>query len=88
MPFTTSAWKTVWTKYDFERYILNSLFLAVTVTVLNVFLAALAIHDLRTRGRLHPVTLWGGGIVVISEVLRFAIGFSAPWQAFAKALMG
>ena len=58
------------------------------VVLLNVFLAALAIHDLRTRGRLHPVTLWGGGIVVISEVLRFVIGFSAPWQAFAKALMG
>jgi hypothetical protein len=48
----------------------------------------MAIHDLRARGRLHPVTLWGGTVMVLSEVLRFAIGFSAPWQAFARTLMG
>jgi hypothetical protein len=24
----------------------------------------------------------------LSEPLRFVIGFSAPWQAFAKTLMG
>jgi hypothetical protein len=58
------------------------------VALLNVFLIAMAAHDLSTRGRLHPVTLWGGATVVVSEGLRFAIGFSAPWQAFARALMG
>ena len=58
------------------------------VLLLNVFLVAIVIHDLSTRGRLHPVTLWGGGIVLLSEPLRFAIGFSAPWQAFARMLMG
>jgi len=56
--------------------------------VVNVFLIAMVIHDLRTRGRLHAVTLWGGGAMVVSEVLRFAIGYSAPWQAFARTLMG
>ena len=40
-PFTTEAWKSVWTDYDFKRYALNSLFLAVTVTLLNLFLASL-----------------------------------------------
>ena len=40
-PFTTEAWKSVWTDYDFKRYALNSLFLAVTVTILNLFLASL-----------------------------------------------
>ena len=40
-PFTTEAWKSVWTDYDFKRYALNSLFLAVTVTVVNLFLASL-----------------------------------------------
>jgi hypothetical protein len=56
------------------------------VILLNVFLVAMAIHDLSTRGKLHPVTLWGGGFVLLSEPLRFVIGFSAPWQAFAQAV--
>jgi hypothetical protein len=56
--------------------------------LIDVFLAAMVIHDLVTRGRLHPVTLGGGGFVLLSEPLRFAIGFSAPWQAFAQTLMG
>jgi hypothetical protein len=55
--------------------------------LLNVFLAAMVIHDFATRGRLHPVTVWGGAFVLLSEPLRFAIGFSAPWQAFARMLM-
>lgn len=58
------------------------------VVLVNVFLLAMATHDLYTRGRLHPVTLWGGAVTVLSELLRFAIGFSAPWQAFARMLMG
>lgn len=57
------------------------------VILLNVFLAAMAIHDFSTRGKLHPVTLWGGGFVLLSEPLRFVIGFSAPWQAFAQTVM-
>lgn len=58
------------------------------VLLLNVFLAALVIYDFTTRGRLHPVTLWGVALIVLSEPLRFAIGFSAPWQAFARIVMG
>lgn len=58
------------------------------VLLLNVFLAAMVIYDLTMRGRLHPVTLWGVAFTVISEPLRFAIGFSSPWQAFARILMG
>jgi len=55
--------------------------------LINLFLIALAVHDLRTRGRLHSATIWGGGILLLSEPLRVAIGFSAPWQAFAGMLM-
>ena len=53
-PFTTSAWKSVWTDYDFKRYALNSLFLAVVVTALNLFLCSLggyAFARLRFPGR-------------------------------------
>lgn len=57
------------------------------VVLMNLFLIALVVHDLQTRGRLHPVTLWAGAVLVISEPLRFLIGFSAPWQALAQTLM-
>lgn len=57
------------------------------LVLVNVFLVAMVIHDLQTRGRLHPVTLWAGAVMVVSEPLRVAIGFSAPWQAFARMLM-
>ena len=57
------------------------------LVLLNLFLAALVVHDFSSRGRLHPVTLWGGGLILLSEPLRFVVGFSDPWQAFARALM-
>ena len=56
--------------------------------LIDVFLAAFIAYDLITRGRLHPATLWGGGFLLLSEPLRVAIGFSEPWQAFARGLMG
>lgn len=55
--------------------------------LIDVFLAALVAYDLTTRGRLHPATLWAGGFLLLSEPLRVAIGFSEPWQAFARGLM-
>ena len=58
------------------------------MVLVNVFLIALVIHDFYTRGRLHPVTLWGGLCMLLSEPLRFVIGYSAPFQAFARSLMG
>ena len=53
-PFTTQAWKTVWTQYDFKRYIANSLFLAVVITAVNLVLSSLggyAFARLRFPGR-------------------------------------
>jgi multiple sugar transport system permease protein len=71
-PFTTSAWETVWTKYDFKRYILNSLFLAVTVTALNLFLAGLGGYSfarLRFPGR-ELLFLLVLGTLMIPDQLR------------------
>jgi hypothetical protein len=53
----------------------------------NAFIAAIAIRDFKTRGYVHPATLWGGGLFVLSEPLRFVVAFSEPWQTFARALM-
>lgn len=58
------------------------------LVLVNVFLVALVIYDLATRGRLHPTTFWVGGFFLISEPIRVMIGFSEPWQAFARTLMG
>ena len=71
-PFTTAAWESVWNDYDFKRYALNSLFLAVTVTVLNLFLASLggyAFARLRFPGRevLFVLVL---GTLMIPDQLR------------------
>lgn len=40
-PWTTSAWHTIWTQYDFKTYIKNSVFLAVVITVCSIFLSGL-----------------------------------------------
>lgn len=57
------------------------------VILLNGFLIAMIAYDLNTRARLHPVTLWGCALVLLTEPLRFVVGFSEPWQAFARMLM-
>jgi multiple sugar transport system permease protein len=71
-PFTTEAWKSVWNDYDFKRYALNSLFLAVTVTLLNLFLASLggyAFARLRFPGR-EVLFLLVLGTLMIPDQLR------------------
>jgi multiple sugar transport system permease protein len=71
-PFTTAAWSSVWNDYDFKRYALNSLFLAVSVTVLNLFLASLggyAFARLRFPGR-ELLFLLVLGTLMIPDQLR------------------
>ena len=54
----------------------------------DLFVAALVIFDRRSRGRIHPATLWAGGAYLASQPLRVAIGNSEPWQDFAITLIG
>jgi hypothetical protein len=54
----------------------------------NLFLVALAAYDWKTRGRLHPVTLWGGLAFIAAEALRPIVGLSETWQNFASGLIG
>jgi multiple sugar transport system permease protein len=72
-PWTTSAWSTVWTQYDFKLYIKNSLFLAVVITVANICLAGLggyAFARLKFPGRevLFLIVL---GTLMVPDQLRF-----------------
>ena len=60
------------------------LFFALT----DLFLVAIAVYDFRTRGRLHPATLWGGLFLIASQPLRLVVGTSAAWTSFAASLTG
>jgi len=49
----------------------------------DLFIVALVVWDLRTRGRVHPATLWGGLALIVSQPLRLALSGSAAWLAIA-----
>jgi hypothetical protein len=48
-----------------------------------LLLAALAMWDLKSRGRVHPVTMIATIVILASWVGRFAIWETEPWLAFA-----
>ena len=54
----------------------------------DLFVIALAIWDFRTRRRLHPVTLWGGLVIIVSQPLRLVISSTPGWLAFAHWTTG
>jgi ABC-type glycerol-3-phosphate transport system permease component len=71
-PWTTSAWHTLWTQYDFPTYIKNSFFLAAVVVVCNLFLSALggyAFARLRFPGR-ELLFLLVLGTLMVPDQLR------------------
>jgi hypothetical protein len=51
-----------------------------------IFILALLTHDLRTIGRVHPATIWGGGFVLVVAATRVWISTTGPWLAFAEAI--
>jgi hypothetical protein len=42
------------------------------------------VYDLLTRRHVHPATIWGGLIIVISQPLRLMISGTPAWMAFAS----
>jgi hypothetical protein len=54
----------------------------------DLFLVALAIWDFRTRGRLHPVTLWGGVLMIASQPAQLVLSGTGTWVGIAKWLTG
>jgi len=53
-----------------------------------MFVAALYVHDRRSSGQMHPATLWGGGLLVVTAVSRTLVGGTETWMAIAKVLLG
>jgi hypothetical protein len=50
------------------------------------FLVVAVLYDYVSRGRVHPVYVWGGSLLVISVAARLAISGTDAWLAFARAL--
>ena len=52
----------------------------------DLFIAACALYDWAARGRIHPATVWGGLLVIVSQPLRLVVGSTPAWIAFATWL--
>ncbi len=60
----------------------------VFFAVADLFLVPLVVWDLRSRGRLHPATLWGSLLLIASQPLRLLVSGTDSWQAFARWATG
>jgi hypothetical protein len=53
----------------------------------DLFILALAAWDFYSRRRLHPVTLWAGLAIIVSQPLSLVVSGTGPWLAFARWLV-
>lgn len=54
----------------------------------DVIILAGIVYDKVTRGRVHPVWIWGGLAMVAAQVAMFPIMGSGWWLAFARFMAG
>jgi len=52
----------------------------------DLIIVAGALYDLASRGRVHRVWIYGGALMVASQVLMMAVMGTAWWHAFAEAM--
>jgi hypothetical protein len=52
--------------------------------VADLFLIVAMVHDWRTRGRPHPVYVYGGLVLVAQQVLTVPFAATATWMSIAK----
>jgi len=60
----------------------------VVLAIATLFLVPMVVWDWKTRRRLHPVTLWGGLLLVIAGPLRLVLARTDGWLAIADWLVG
>lgn len=58
-------------------------FLSPLDLTVDLFLLPLVWWDIRSRRRLHPVTIWGGLTLILIHPLRLMFAETATWQRFA-----
>ncbi len=49
----------------------------------DLLIVVAMVYDWRTRGRPHPVYVWGGGVVVLSQIGAIALAGTPGWMAVA-----
>jgi hypothetical protein len=54
----------------------------------NLFVLALAAWDVKSRGKVHPMTIGGGLFALVFEALPIFVWFSGPWLSFARWAVG
>jgi hypothetical protein len=52
----------------------------------DVLIVVIAIYDYRTRGRIHPATMWGGLFLVVSQPARLFVSGTATWHSISMWL--
>ena len=57
--------------------------LTMTDVCADLFLVPMVVWDLASRGRVHPVTLWGGLALIASQPLSSVLSETEAWLAFA-----
>jgi hypothetical protein len=53
----------------------------------SLFVFALVAYDLRSRGRVHPVTVWAGGALLLLLPLRLMLARTEAWEAVGRAIL-
>ena len=49
----------------------------------DLFLVPMLVWDIVSRGRPHPVTVWGGAALILNQLLRMKLAATGAWLAFA-----
>jgi hypothetical protein len=60
---------------------------ALPLGTVAFFVLAMAIHDRRSSNHVHPVTLWGGLILIVSFPARMALAKTDLWLSAAAWLI-
>jgi hypothetical protein len=60
----------------------------VVLAVATLFVVPLFAFDWKTRGNLHPVTLWGGLLIAVCGPLRLLVSRTDGWLAVSHWLAG
>jgi hypothetical protein len=58
-------------------------FFAVT----DLYIVPGAVFDLKSRGRVHPAYVWGGLLIIGSQILRLAVRHTEAWHTLVRMLV-
>jgi hypothetical protein len=53
----------------------------------DLFILALVLYDVTTLKRVHPATLWAGGLLIVAQPLCLIVSGTQMWHDFAVSLM-